>query len=275
MPERSEIKLMSDFINQFKEVDFYRIEKSSESKLKDPNINETTPFRITALSRGKELRLTFSNHLEDMSMSMGMSGCWHFVEADKLPKHSHLRFYGKHNNLDFCLVMQDARRFAKYKWVPKDWNSNRGPDPVDEYDLFVQKVQNAPEKYLKSRLNEVLMDQSLFNGVGNYLRAEILYRMNCSPFITLDSIFNKIDHVNQEDPFMRLCISVKSCMEESYILGGGQIKDFKNPFGVSASGFKDWLKAYNKGVSVIDNTGRRFWFDPKYLTEAKEIYADK
>lgn len=280
MPERSEVRLMADYINQFSHLEFNQIEKSPESKLKDPAY-KGTPFKITASSRGKELRLKFSNDLEDMSMSMGMSGSWAFLPFDHMffPKHAHIRFIGGSSDIPdticsrHALCMVDVRRFAKYKWVPKNWTSPKGFDPVDEHSLFYQKLLFASGKSLDAKLNEVLLDQNLFNGVGNYLRAEILFRLGCNPFITLREIIFADTTKFKEDPLLKLCKLVKECMNESYILGGGQIKDFKNPFDVSPDGFRSWLKVYNKGANVIDNTGRRFWFNPIYSDIANKLYA--
>jgi len=275
MPERSEILLMSDYINlQCNDVKFYKITKSIESKLKDPNVNLPQSFSIKASSRGKELRLSFSNDLDDMILGMGMSGNWIAVYLDtipnRFPKHTHLFFYGKtlDENLDVCLCMVDVRRFAKYRWIAKDKISDKGPDPVDEFQQFYDNLLAVKKiKDLNTPINELLLSQYLFAGVGNYLRAEILYRLDINPFTP----FKKIQ---QDLPLLiRLCQLVKSCMNESYVLGGGQLKSFVNPFGQSKENFSTWMKCYGKGLSFKDGTGRTFWYNPKYILE-KEQYIN-
>ena len=67
-------------------------------------------------------------------------------------------------------------RFGKWK-VSDSFSSNRGPDPVREYELFRKNIlTNLHSKTFKKPICEVLNDQMYFNGIGNYLRAEILYR---------------------------------------------------------------------------------------------------
>ena len=59
-------------------------------------------------------------------------------------------------------------------------------------------------------------------------------------------------------------------MIESYNLGGGVIKDWKNPnssdFKHDADVFDNWLVCYQKpGMKKIkDKQGRSFWFENKY-----------
>lgn len=73
-----------------------------------------------------------------------------------------------------CFV--DYRRFGRWE-VGGTWGKDRGPDPMWEYPSFRQSVladlQKAP---FKKPICEVMLNQKYFNGIGNYLRAEILYR---------------------------------------------------------------------------------------------------
>ncbi len=269
MPEAPELRLMRDYINHL-DVDFYEVTKSEISKLKDPNVKTIDTFKIKAITRGKELRLIFSNHIDDMIWSMGMSGSWKYVWLDNsiIPKHAHVMFYGELGYDNVCLCMVDPRRFAKYKWTPKNQLSDRGHDPVDEFELFKENILKASKKQLDTKLNEILMNQSLFSGVGNYIRAEVIFRLNINPFQTLQEIIdsNKLDD---------LCLEVKSVMDESYVLGGGQLYTFKNPFEKEATSFKEWLLIYGKGESLIDKTGRKFWYDLKWKSIADKIYQNK
>jgi len=270
MPELAEIKIMSDFINQVVSQDtfFESMEKSPVSKVKtEDNPFAGGVFTIRAKSRGKELML----HMEmvggglegavtkNLLMTMGMSGSWIYMRGDspnleKALKHGHLRFKTTTGN---WLIMYDIRRFAKWKWSD-GWGGGRGPCPFSEFNEFQYKIlsdwQNS--KKLNKPLYEILMDQGYFNGVGNYLRAEILYRLDIDPFQPMNIISLNMLH--------ELIATTQTCVKEAYVLGGGQLRDWKNPAGVDAANFDEWVRCYGKLASRMDKNGRRFWYDPKW-----------
>ena len=71
----------------------------------------------------------------------------------------------------------DCSLYTQEKW--EELTHRLGPDPLN---------QDSPEKMIvkarKSRksIGELLMDQTLFAGVGNIFRAELLYRARLNPF---------------------------------------------------------------------------------------------
>jgi endonuclease VIII-like 1 len=101
------------------------------------------------------------------------------------------------------------------------------------------------------------MNQKYFGGIGNYLRAEILLKANQNPFVTAR------EAITTNPKVLELCHTLPG---EAYILGGGQLKDWKNPFQVPDNGFEDWMQCYGRMANIIDKAGRRFWFDPKWNT---------
>jgi len=270
MPELAEVKIMGDFINHIVDNEgfFEKIEKSESTKVKtELDIFEGGVFTLRAKTRGKEMML----HLEmvggdingavtkDMGVTLGMSGNWAYVRKEsehleKVLKHAHLRFITTRGNY---LVLHDVRRFAKWKWVD-NWNAGRGPCPLTEYPKFIENIKLHYNKHKSFNLpiNELLMNQRFFNGIGNYLRAEILYRLNINPF----TIANEIN-LKDWDHLLLLC---HLCVRDAYTLGGGQLSDWKNPNGVDAKDFKEWKKCYGVLSSLTDGTGRRFWYDPKW-----------
>jgi endonuclease VIII-like 1 len=270
MPELAEVKIMSDFINSMVAQDpfFESMEKSPVSKVKtEDNPFEGGVFTMHAKSRGKELLL----HMEmiggdidgavtkNLLMGMGMSGSWIYMRNDspnleKALKHGHLRFRTTKGN---WLIMYDIRRFAKWKWTD-GWNKGRGPCPLTEFNDFQLNLLTRwkKDKAFGKGLNEILMNQSYFNGVGNYLRAEILYRLDIDPFQPINQISLNMLH--------ELIKITHECVSEAYILGGGQLRDWKNPVGVDAKNFDEWVQCYGKLASCTDKTGRRFWYNPKW-----------
>lgn len=260
MPELAEIKIMSDYINTacFDE-DFTSISVSEEVSKR---LGLVQPiglqiFSISAKSRGKELLLTLKSGVNEhhLSVSMGMSGHWVFWDSREAPKHTHLKF---NTVTGRCLCLIDARRFAKWKWT-SDWSTNRGPCPVSEFWPFSQNIaQNLKKAAFSKPIHLVLMDQRYFNGIGNYLRAEILFRADQDPFEEARTA------ITNNPKILELC---KTVPREAYVLGGGQLKDWENPFEVPANGFADWIKCYGKSesTSIVDKNGRTLWYNQSQI----------
>jgi endonuclease VIII-like 1 len=111
------------------------------------------------------------------------------------------------------------------------------------------------------------MNQTYFNGIGNYLRAEILHRLDINPFQRGSELSQSEIH--------ELIIMCHLCVRDAYVLGGGQLKDWHNPNGTDGSTFNEWMKCYGILSSVVDKTGRRFWFDSKWEIFIPEEYSQK
>lgn len=254
MPELAEIKIMADYINEVCQgEDFTSISVSPEvaNRLSLVQPSDLQIFDISAESRGKELLLTLTAGIYKklISISMGMSGHWQTCRDWDTPKHTHLKFRsisGKH----LCLV--DARRFARWKWS-EGWSANRGPCPVTQKEAFFKTVvYNLHKKAFSQPIHLVLMDQLYFNGIGNYLRAEILFRADQDPFEEARVAIAKNPKI------LELCSQVPF---EAYLIGGGQLKDWQNPFSVPSGGFEEWIKCYGRAdTRIVDKNGRTFWY---------------
>lgn len=275
MPELAEVLIMSEYINSVvKDKTFKSVNKSKVTKVKtDIKLSKKLKqgFKIEAESKGKGLTLKLYSDEEEiiLSVAMGMTGNWAMVPSNNIPKHSHLMFNTTDGNT-LCLV--DVRRFAKWK-IGED--SKRGPCPVKEHSEFRHKVMTAATKEVKAfdkPICEVLMDQKYFNGIGNYLRAEILYKAKVNPFMKAS------DAIIRHRQILDLC---KELPEQAYVIGGGELKDWENPYNRGYGrgrinkkmksdiphDFREWLQCYQKMESVWDSKGRKFWFNKKYLDE--------
>ena len=256
MPELAEIKIMSDYINDVcQEKDFTSISFSESAGRRGLGVTQPTDlqiFRISAESRGKELMLSLIQGGEvfmKISFSMGMSGHWLEVPARfEPPKHTHLKF----NAVDLsslCLI--DVRRFARWK-VAGEWSPNRGPCPVEDFTEFKHNVlQNLEKREFTKPIHLVLMNQKYFNGIGNYLRAEILFKAGQDPFMEAR------EALSSNPAIIELCGRLP---QEAYVLGGGQLKDWENPFEVPVGGFAEWMQCYGRGSCFVDKSGRRMWY---------------
>lgn len=257
MPELAELKLTADYINKTtKGQTFQHIEKNPVHKGDD--IKAPYSFKLWAQSKGKELVLYLLEVNGDqhvpIRMTMGMSGHFKFTKSGEEVKHSHLMF----KNDKYTLSFVDVRRFGKWKYG-HEWSKNRGPDPTLDLDAFIANVmENLDKKAFDKPIHEVLMNQKYFNGIGNYLRAEILYRLpHINPFKPARTV------LQQEPQIFMLC---KAIPELAYVLGGGKLKSWENPLGESAAqpGKSKLFKCYNQPnmSKVKDRSGRTFWYDP-------------
>jgi formamidopyrimidine-DNA glycosylase len=260
MPEIIEVKLASDFVNSKSELTFTEVGFSSVTKNpKDIIPNNLGNFKIKSTTRGKEMKLTLFNSEQSISLifQFGMSGNWKWVMKDKLEeeKHHHFRLYSTEGVLTFW----DPRRFGG--WRLGDWSKDRGPDPIKEFDEFKTNLEKKG-KWWDKPLYEVLMDQKYFSGCGNYLRSEIIYRADINPIKTWNQLTN-----SERDLIVKLCRSIPLEVEN---LGGGQLKDWKNPEGKDKVLFQEWLSCYGKGESIIDKNGRKFWMNKKWFGNFKK-----
>jgi len=256
MPELAELKFTADYVNQVSEGQTYvRVEKNPVHKCEDLNIPFET-FKIKAVSKGKEMVLYFLDKHSDqyipVRITMGMSGHFKLTNAGQEPKHSHLKFYRSDGT---TMSFVDVRRFGKWK-QGVSWSDNRGPDPTTEYKAFWDNVMTNLTK-LKKPLYEMLMDQKYFNGIGNYLRAEIIYRADdVDPFLPAGMQFARYPKL------LDLCRDIPLL---AYAKGGGSIKDWDNPFGDEAIQERFMLCYGNAEMSKRkDRNGRTFWYDSKW-----------
>lgn len=259
MPEIAELRLTADYINSSAcGLKFTNITKNPAHKgnlIKSP----FSYFTITAKSRGKELMVILADRDSDkvvkILMTMGMSGYFHLHNTEKPPKHAHLSFISTDG---VSLSFIDVRRFGKWK-ISDNWSPNRGPDPIDEFDKFKENILlNLNKAVFNQPIHLALMNQQYFNGIGNYLRSEVLYRLpNANPWDSARAV------ISNDYKILRLCSELPKV---AYILGGGQLKDWKNPYGIDANDFYRFIKCYgNPAMSKIkDKNGRTFWYDTKW-----------
>ena len=85
------------------------------------------------------------------------------------------------------------RRFGV--WIINgDWGADRGPDSVTEYPEFRSNIlQHLENSAFNKPICEVLLNQKYFNGIGNYLRAEILYRLEIPPFAKARDVLESLE----------------------------------------------------------------------------------
>jgi len=268
MPELVEVLHMSENITKWcKDEPYRRIITTEDKNPYNPVLTAPQrPFFISATSYGKELRLTLTD-VEDKTIStnlvmgMGMAGSWIKCRSDKQIDNSQLNFQTDDGSSSLHFV--DRRRFGRWKWG--DFSPDRGPDPLRDFDKFCLHIRSSFERRIFDKpICELLLDQKYFNGIGNYLRAEILDRVGVEPFNparkVLENVVRKIeDDVirGEKEGFLKgetnILTMCRDIPQEVIDLG---LKDGNKGY----HNFQNWLRCYGKSNFIKDGTGRTIWY---------------
>jgi len=219
MPEIVEVRKYADFITQKmygKKVEEILILNGRYKKHGKPKGFSLLdfPFKIISVNtKGKLLYMTLDNGLYIVS-TLGLSGGWCFKSTrsdkydfpnmfeqyqnnEKLDKyfkralnHLNIEFVTNHGSLYFF----DTLSFGTLTVMDKTELSNKlqklGPDIMDDstnFDVFLEKVDQKPNE----KIGNVLMDQTVLSGIGNYLRADVLYLSKVNPFRKVKDLSKK------------------------------------------------------------------------------------
>ena len=233
----------------------------SEVSTKNPNVDfSASLYNIQAESRGKEMKIFLSDSKTpkiktQILFRFGMSGSFKLTTVEDLPKHAHLRFFTVDEKPQQVLSFVDYRRFGRWE-IDADWGENRGPDPMFDYENFRQNIlENLSAAAFNHPICETMLDQKYFNGIGNYLRAEILFRANIPPFSLAREVLESVEQRSKDQDIILLCHVVSL---EVLTLDKGKNYD---PQGSDQS-FSSWLQCYSvEGMKHIsDHHGRTMWF---------------
>ncbi len=177
--------------------------------------------------------LDFSNGMDGyVSNGLGMTGGWNQYKT----KHSQL--YLKLDN-GKEIYFNDVRHFGNFKYLGNNKDilnkclKKLGPDLLKGFD----EVYVARLKRQHGNICEVLMNQKIFAGIGNYIKNESLYRAGINPW----SMIKDLD----ENKCRKLLVEVCAVMQESYTAGGCSVKDFFHMDGNKGS-YQDKLLVYGK-----------------------------
>lgn len=267
MPEGPEVKHRGDLLK--KELENYMLhsieidDKSRYNKKPINNIDNfksQLPLKIVDVSvKGK---VTFF-HLENdiyLMCHYGMEGNFTFSKG----KHSNLWFDISKDDLHKTLYYDDTRHFGTINILMseqryKDELSNIGVDILSEDITF----ENFKEIVLKKKNWEIckfLMDQKYISGIGNYLKAEILYFSKVIP--------NKLIKDLSEIELNNLYKYSKKIPKDSYLSNGYTLKTYsdilgkKGEYTVSVYGNSKDMN----GNTIIRSTfkdGRTTWWCPE------------
>ena len=196
MPELVEVVIIVDAINKkFKNAVIEDVIISSgryqRHKLPDgyTRFIKTLPIKIKSFNtKGKFIYIILDND-QSIWITLGLTGELLLKPAD----HSHITFKTNKGNFYF----DDQRNFGTIKFTFSEDELKKklktlGPDPLQEDVTLEYFNKILDKKSLQDKdIASVLNDQKVISGIGNYLRAEILYMAKISPFRKVKSLTNK------------------------------------------------------------------------------------
>jgi DNA-formamidopyrimidine glycosylase len=260
MPEGPEVRITSQDLNKkFKgaTITGFRTISGRYTKKSPKNLEEfrkKIPLKITEISnKGKFIYILLHND-SSIWITLGLTG--YLTNDMEMGDEKHLRYLIETNKGP--IYFYDQRNFGTIifsndrKELDKKLTT-LGPDLLQtnitwqELKTILMKSQNKP-------VAVVLMDQKKLSGIGNYLRAEILYDAKISPF--------KLVKDMSDVEFKRLLVSIKKEYEKAYKI---QTKDGLeypryNHFNVYRQ--KETPRGEKVASSKLGRDGRTIWYVP-------------
>lgn len=198
-------------------------------------------------TRGKFMYWKFSNDWY-MFCTFGMTGQW-APQRGKHPCFVFTHTYNQTTSSSSEMVFNDPRHFGTIKFTNNkqdltDKLNELGWDPLqdklDDNLPFLQMKLSATSK----PIGQVMMEQNIFAGVGNYIRAEALYLAQISPWRLANQL--------TKDQVKLLCQSCIDVMEESYKHQGATIQTYKTAYGEEGR-YSSCFKVYGKKTDPLGN----------------------
>ena len=223
MPEIVEVKRFVDFINSKihnKYILDIIIHKGRYKKHKPFTnydiLKKMCPIKVIEVkSKGKLIYIILENNLFILN-SLGLFGGWlYYSFAKDKYQFEQMRYYVdkerlesyytnviNHLNIEFIytdskknknsLFFYDMLSFGSMKVITSIDELNKklsiiGPDIMDletTFDIFINRIR----KYNDKKIGIVLMNQKCISGIGNYLRADILWLSKINPFKNVKNI---------------------------------------------------------------------------------------
>lgn len=207
-------------------------------------------------TKGKFLYWSFDNNWY-MFNAFGMTGQY----SENKGKHPcfAVEYFQPPMRAIWSLFFNDPRHFGTVKFTKNkqdliDKLNYLGWDPftgiTDQSMEFIKKKLKKD----KRQITQILMDQSYFAGVGNYIKADSLYLSKLSP--------HRIGNQLSNEELYTLCQAIVEVVETSYKCQGATISTYKTPQGAEGK-YSSFFQVYGKKEDQFGN---------KII---KEILADK
>lgn len=212
-------------------------------------------------AHGKKIVFTFKNGSYLLSF-LGLEGSW-FKSNDDIELNNLVLFKMKVN--DFFLYYKDTRHFGSIEYIldyetlcqrlDKGIDILNGENKIEDW----QRVINEAIKRHRIPLQvcEFLLEQRYILGIGNYLRAEIIYAARINPFKTVNEL--TLNEIEQIAKFSTIEI------QRAYEGRGASLRTYKD-FSGQEGNYK--TRIYGHSISpdgfpiqrVKDRNNRTLWY---------------
>jgi DNA-formamidopyrimidine glycosylase len=245
MPEGPEVRRQAEFlIESLTGATIESVELLSGRYAKKPfpgyhDLIEKLPVSVIGGGAHGKFMYVILDDGSSLHLTLGMTGGW----LSNRSKHARVRLTT--NNAD--LFYADQRNFGTIKWQPNKTDlvaklKKLGPDIMQSSGekQFMQRIRR------KNHWNicKALMDQNVVAGIGNYLKAEVLYAAAIDPW----SQVGELDDSKLELIFK----SARELAWQSYHSGGATIQSYRNPDG-SLGTASQRFAVYGQEKSICGN----------------------
>ena len=193
MPEGVEVNLLTKRIQKLKNCSINSISILSGRYSRHGNpkgfqqFNQSLPLKILNIhNKGKFIYFLLQNDWCIM-ITLGMAGT--ILIHENAQKHDHIKFSTNCGNFFF----HDMRNFGTIEFSNNPTTlTNKldklGFDPLTEHitpSQFIALLGRFPQN---KKIAELLLQQNFISGIGNYLRADILYCAQIHPLTLIENI---------------------------------------------------------------------------------------
>lgn len=257
MPEGPEVRIMADEVaTKIKGRVLMGLYVYAGSRYKEQETPPLPLLVVDVVTHGKKLIIVMERNYFFLC-SFGMEGRFLFQEG----RYGGVRF-------DFSeglsIWFDDSRKFGSVLFLSGENEglakklSDVGPD-IFQISLADFSGNLTKGRNYKESIACRLVDQKRISGIGNYLRAEILYRSKISPLRSVGSL--------TPDEIGNLYETAGLVYQESYRVGGHTLHSWERPDG-TVGGFNCLVYGRttddqgNRIVSYKDPKGRTMWWCP-------------
>lgn len=262
MPESSEVRLTTEFLNDYlsntciTNWSFISGKYEEEKPEGYEEFIDELPLLVEGVyCKGKFIYFVLfnDNGCFYVMHSLRMTGRWQ--KFSDLYCHAYIEVDEKDP-----LWFRDPRclgtfQFTRNKDILDDYLNKLGPDILqpDQFTLPVWKQIISDNK--KKNITALMMNQDIVAGIGNYQKAESLYYARISPLRKAESL--------TEDEIERLYQGIVNVSRTSYNHGGMSIQDYADENGQKGS-YGSLLKIYGKNSAKKTKTPdqRTTYWDP-------------
>ena len=252
MPEGPEVRTTVDKLAEIavgttlEEIQFTNSQyRSKQVRDQVDGLLAALPLTIESVDcKGKFIWFTLSDGWKIWN-TLGMAGSW----RTRPNRHHMLSFVLGGDNP--ALTYNDSRRFGTFK-VFHDPDSSLldaklsklGPDLLAESGVDAALWRSRLRARDHRNVCEALMDQKVIAGIGNYLKAEALYRAKIHPHALVGDL--------NDTELEELRIQSIICIRPSYAAQGATLRDYRLPDGSPGTASFEFL-CYNRRTDEQNN----------------------